>query len=322
MSGVAGRIVQVNVSKGGVPKLAVLTAPVTRNGLAGDRQKDLRYHGGPERAVSCLALEVIERLAREGHPIAPGSTGENLTLAGLDWKRVQPGTRLRFGGGVELEVTSFAAPCPTIRRSFVRGEFDRLSDKTHPGESRVYCRVLVEGELRPGESVELLELPQDLERLQAAVVALVAQAGFEPTVQRLVRELGTTSESFVWATVDLGTLGSELPPAIRSAWIFVLRQDAPSGAHFHPNSVQHMAMVRGQGFSQVGEVRRPVVAFDADAHGLPERWHVIPERVPHEFFPEGEPMIVVSFHTCAADDLQEVACSSGVLRIYEGPGPR
>ena len=151
----SGRVVQVNVSHGGVPKRPVPAAQVTRTGLAGDKQSDLRWHGGPERAVSCLALEIIERLQREGHPIAPGSTGENLTLAGLDWRAVRPGARLRFGGGVELEVTGFAAPCPTIRESFRNGHYERLSEKQHSGESRVYCRVLAEGELRAGESVSL-----------------------------------------------------------------------------------------------------------------------------------------------------------------------
>ena len=151
----SGRVVQINVSKGGVPKRPVPAAQVTRGGVAGDRQRDLRYHGGPERAVSCFALEVIERLAREGHPIAPGTTGENLTLAGLDWPRVRPGARLLFAGGVELEVTSFASPCGNIRGSFKGGEIERLSDKRHPGESRVYCRVLSEGEVRTGESVQL-----------------------------------------------------------------------------------------------------------------------------------------------------------------------
>lgn len=151
-----GRIVQVNVSRGGVPKQPVLVARITREGVSGDRQEDRRYHGGPERAVSCFALEVIERLADEGHPIAPGSTGENLTLAGLDWSAVRPGTRLAFAGGVELQVTDFAAPCPTIRASFVDERFERLSEKRHPGESRVYCRVLSEGEVRAGEAVTVL----------------------------------------------------------------------------------------------------------------------------------------------------------------------
>ena len=151
-----GHVVQVNVSDGGVPKLPVRSARVSRGGLAGDRQRDLRYHGGVNRAVCCLALEVIERLRAEGHPIAPGTTGENLTLAGLDWSRAKVGARLAFDGGVELEITGFAAPCPNIRGSFVGGNYERVSEKRHPGESRVYCRVLREGEVRAGEDVTIL----------------------------------------------------------------------------------------------------------------------------------------------------------------------
>ena len=44
----------------------------------------------------------------------------------------------------------------------------------------------------------------------------------------------------------------------------------------------------------------------------------IGEGVPHEFFPEGEDMVVVSFHTCAAHELEEVACETGESRLYEG----
>jgi MOSC domain-containing protein YiiM len=155
----SGRVLQINVSDGGVPKrpvLAGLAVQVTRNGLRGDRQRDLRYHGGPDRAVSLFSIEVIARLAEEGHPIAPGTAGENLTLAGLDWAAVKPGCRLMFERGVALEVTAFAPPCPTIRHSFTAGHYERISDKRHPAESRVYCRVLNEGELRPGEGVVVL----------------------------------------------------------------------------------------------------------------------------------------------------------------------
>jgi MOSC domain-containing protein YiiM len=154
-----GRVVQINLSDGGVPKrpvLAGLAVRVTREGLVGDRQRDRRYHGGPERAVSCFSAEVIARLAAEGHPIAAGTTGENLTLEGLDWAAVRPGARLAFEGGVVLEVASFAAPCPTIRGSFRGGDYERLSEKRHAGESRVYCRVIAEGELESGEAVDLM----------------------------------------------------------------------------------------------------------------------------------------------------------------------
>ena len=153
-----GRVVQINVSQGGVPKLPVPAARVTRNGVEGDWQRDRRYHGGPDRAVSIWSLEVIEALRAEGHPVVPGGAGENLTVSGLDWAAVRPGARLRIGDGadgVELEVTDFAAPCPIIKANFSGGSFDRISDKSHPGSSRVYCRVLREGRIAAGEGIAL-----------------------------------------------------------------------------------------------------------------------------------------------------------------------
>lgn len=65
------RLLQVNVSPGGVPKLPVPSARVTTLGVEGDRQADATVHGGPHRAVSILAIEAIRRVAAEGHPIAP-----------------------------------------------------------------------------------------------------------------------------------------------------------------------------------------------------------------------------------------------------------
>jgi MOSC domain-containing protein YiiM len=143
----------VSVSRGGVPKRPVLSAAVTAEGLASDAQAELRYHGGPDRAVCLFSLEVIERLRDEGHPIAPGTTGENLTLAGLDWAALSPGSRLEFDGGVVLEVASFCDPCGKIRGSFLEGRFRRIDEERHPGESRLYARVIVPGTLRTGEAV-------------------------------------------------------------------------------------------------------------------------------------------------------------------------
>src|SRR5262245_38358188 len=127
-----GRIVQINISKGGVPKLPVLSARITTLGLEGDGQNDTKHHGGPNAAVCLFSLEVIERLRGEGHPIHPGSTGENITVAGVDWPAIQPGMRLRFSGGVELEVTQYTAPCSTIRNSFTDLAFRRIKQEEHP----------------------------------------------------------------------------------------------------------------------------------------------------------------------------------------------
>lgn len=152
-----GRVIQINVNpRGGVPRYAVPRATITSSGVVGDCQADRRFHSGPTRAVSLYALEHIEALRAEGHPIAPGSTGENLTLAGLAWATLHVGDRLRIGDRVELEITGYAAPCETIEESFVGGAFKRISQKLHPGWSRLYASVISEGEVVTGDPVELL----------------------------------------------------------------------------------------------------------------------------------------------------------------------
>ncbi len=149
-----GRVHQISVSGGGVPKLAVAEAEVRFGGVVGDDQRDRKHHGGPERAVCLFSMEVIERLRAEGHPIAPGTVGENLTVSGLDWRAVAPGTRLVFERGVELEVAAYTSPCSNIRQSFSNLDSKRIKQDLHPGESRVYARVLREGRIAAGEGVE------------------------------------------------------------------------------------------------------------------------------------------------------------------------
>ena len=148
-----GTVHQISISDGGAPKQSVPDAEVTPGGLVGDRQRFLKFHGGPERAVCLLGLDVIERLAGEGHPIAPGSVGENVTVAGFDWSAVDIGGVFAFGGGVELQVSSWAVPCKNIGHAFSDGGFVRLHAEKHPGRARAYCRVLTEGRIAAGEAV-------------------------------------------------------------------------------------------------------------------------------------------------------------------------
>lgn len=150
MPGEQGAVVSVNVSPGGVPKLPVSSARVSATGAEGDRQRNLEFHGGLDRALCLYSLERIEALQREGHPIAPGTTGENLTIGGLDWDLVVPGATLRIGD-LTVEITAYASPCTTIRPSFADGNSNRISQKKHPGWSRVYARVRGEGVIRVGD---------------------------------------------------------------------------------------------------------------------------------------------------------------------------
>ena len=150
-----GTVISINVSNGGVPKRRVSDAKVSLLGLVNDDHDDKKHHGGPERAVCVYSLERIRALQAEGHPIDIGTAGENVTVEGIDWELVVPGARFRLGEEVLLEVASFTSPCKTIRESFTDGRFVRISQKLHPGWSRVYTRVLSEGAIRFGDAVEL-----------------------------------------------------------------------------------------------------------------------------------------------------------------------
>lgn len=152
----AGTVVQVSISKGGVPKLPVLEAVIREGGIEGDGHNEPDIHGGPERAVCLFAVERLESLAGEGHPIAPGTAGENITTRGIDWDAVVPGSRFRIGEAVLLEVTRYTTPCSTIRASFKDRDSNRIHQNPHPGWSRVYAKVIEAGTVRPGDRVELL----------------------------------------------------------------------------------------------------------------------------------------------------------------------
>jgi MOSC domain-containing protein YiiM len=148
------RVFSLQVSDGGVPKLAVREAMVTPLGLSGDRQKNLKYHGGPDRAVCFYSLELITALQLEGHRVFPGALGENVTLVDVDWAQMKSDARLRLGE-VVVELTAFAPPCSTIAEAFIDGQSKRVSQKVHPGWSRIYCRVLEPGRIRVGDDVQL-----------------------------------------------------------------------------------------------------------------------------------------------------------------------
>jgi MOSC domain-containing protein YiiM len=150
-------IFQINVSQGGVPKRSCAVAEITAEGVEGDRQNNRDVHGGPDRAVCLYSLERILALQAEGHPIYPGAIGENLTLTGLDWDALQPGMSLRLGERLMLEITRFTTPCNTIRGAFSGDQYGRVSQSNHPGWSRVYARVLVPGQVRPGDTVVMLD---------------------------------------------------------------------------------------------------------------------------------------------------------------------
>jgi MOSC domain-containing protein YiiM len=158
----AAQIVQINTSPGGVPKRGVGRSTVGFRGLVNDDQADKEHHGSPEQALCLYSLDLIMALQVEGHPIFAGSTGENLTVAGLDWRQMVPGEQFKIGHDIIIEITDDATPCSTIAGSFKRGEFKRISEKVNPGWSRWYAKVLQGGEVMVGDSIFRLREEQRL----------------------------------------------------------------------------------------------------------------------------------------------------------------
>src|SRR5262249_53239164 len=150
-SALVGRVLQVNTSRGGVPKLPVAEARVDRLGLFGDKHHDNLHHGGPLAAVSLLGIEVIRRIAAEGHPIAPGTAGENVTTEGIEWGALPIGTHVAIGPELIIELTKHVSPCKTIAHNFSDERFVRLSSKLYPLDTRLYASVVREGTIHPGD---------------------------------------------------------------------------------------------------------------------------------------------------------------------------
>ncbi|MGB1589381.1 MAG: MOSC domain-containing protein [Candidatus Poseidoniaceae archaeon] len=137
------------VSQGGVPKHSIESCMIDSCGIVNDKQENPKYHGGPERAICLLDYDVLLKLQNEGHPITPGSTGENLLISGCE---MDIGKKI-FVDEVVLEILSAASPCYKIADSFLDGEFNRFSNKKHPYDTRWYCKVISEGEIKISSEV-------------------------------------------------------------------------------------------------------------------------------------------------------------------------
>jgi hypothetical protein len=148
-----------------------------------------------------------------------------------------------------------------------------------------------------------------LETLDTALRSDSAREHIRSVLVRVREELARRKDALMsWEPFPLEVLATTLPTEIQSAWIFVLRAGADTGAERHPNSHQRMMSFEGSGDLQIGEPgnwQSNVLVSDPDAP-LERRWISIPANVWHRPVIDAETdWAVVSFHTVPAEELIE-----------------
>lgn len=123
--------------------------------LSGDKQADLKHHGGPEKAVFSYPSEHYHYWQQELSPfeIQPGGMGENFSTFGMLESDVAIGDVFEIGETV-IQVSQPRQPCWKPARRFRTKEFAILSQNT--GRTGWYYRVLQEGFVQAGQSLKLV----------------------------------------------------------------------------------------------------------------------------------------------------------------------
>ena len=123
--------------------------------LEGDRQSDLRVHGGPDKAVYLYPAEHYAwwREQLPGVALPWGAFGENLTVEGLLETAVRAGDVLRVGT-TELEVTDPRMPCYKLQVRFDR--MDVVQRFMDSGRTGFYAGIALEGDVAAGDPIEVV----------------------------------------------------------------------------------------------------------------------------------------------------------------------
>lgn len=152
-----GSILQLNVSRGGIPKRPLLHANLTPRGLDGDDWAHPKFHGGPDQALLLIGEEVLAELSALGYSLVSGSLGENVTTSGLDYRQMAAGQRFTLGGQAMIELTKLREPCRTldVYNGAGRERIQKLLKEQ--GRGGWYARVLHGGLLAPGQPISLID---------------------------------------------------------------------------------------------------------------------------------------------------------------------
>ena len=201
------RVLSVNVGairevewRGDVVSTAIWKSPVAGRvalrgvNFAGDDQADRGVHGGPDKAVYAYAREDYDHWrTREGLDVEHALFGENLTVEGIDLSAALVGERWSVGSAV-LEVAQIRLPCFKLGIRLGDPRFPQRFQ--HVGRMGAYLRVVQEGDIGAGDSIEVVFRPTHGVSLTTMLAALsddaqarrLPRAGYLPKFWQRVAE--------------------------------------------------------------------------------------------------------------------------------------
>jgi MOSC domain-containing protein YiiM len=163
--------------------------------LDGDRQADLRVHGGPNKAVYAYTRENIEywrkRLSRDD--LGPGTFGENLTVEHLLETEVAIGDEFEIGTA-RFQVSQPRLPCFKLGIALGMPDFPKTFQRSR--RTGFYLRVLREGLITVGDEIRKFPTSDAEPVTVAEMVRIILARRPDPGDAKRALKLGALSEGW------------------------------------------------------------------------------------------------------------------------------
>jgi len=154
--------------------------------IDGDKQADLKVHGGVDKAVYAYAREHYDYWRQElpGMSLPWGMFGENFTTEGMFEEMVNIGDQFKVGTA-KLVATQPRMPCYKLGVKF--GRMDIIKRFLASGLTGIYFKVIKEGELRQGDEIKLIKKDKNNVTINDIVRLYTVDKDDVETIERAIK---------------------------------------------------------------------------------------------------------------------------------------
>jgi len=154
--------------------------------LEGDKQADLKVHGGVDKAVYAYAGEHYDYWRQElpDMSLPWGMFGENFTTQGMFEESVNIGDQFKVGTA-NLIATQPRMPCYKLGVKF--GSMDMIKRFLASGLTGVYFKVMKEGELEQGDEIKLIKKDENSVTIKDIVRIYTIDKDDIQTIERAIK---------------------------------------------------------------------------------------------------------------------------------------